>query len=338
MSRITKWAFRLLIVAFLLRIFAPKSAIYQAIAPFSEPIFEAIAQSLVALLKDYKNAQEKQDLEQDFQKIKTKVKVEVVEENPHTAKEDYSQVQEFDAVLPCQSRISYVTHLHKWETPQNQLFSAKFTVLPQEACQSESFREQMPEPVYSSSPKDYWGRIYLQLIRESRPKMERIFKTYQKIAQKYQLNYRQFAEMVVTSVQEIPYVLVHPESCYKAKQLGGFMKTYHEQNMGECLPNIRFGLTAPTEFFYNFKGDCDTRTVFLYTVLVHFGYDVAIFVGDTHSMLGIHLPNLRGDYLTHKGKKYYFWETTSKGFVPGVLPHDFRAERWSIALVKSTSQ
>ncbi|MCS6794674.1 MAG: hypothetical protein NZ516_01810 [Raineya sp.] len=335
MGKIIKWSSRIFWIVLGLRIFAPQSQIYQMIAPISEPIFEAILESLVQVI----NSDNTNNAVRELKNEKNK-QVEIIEENPENQNynnqgqvEDYSKVQEFDAIMPCQSRIGHVTHLHTWKSFNGKNFKAKFTILPKEACGSESFREQMPEPTFDGSIKDYYGKVYLQLIKECRPKMERIIRTYEKIGKKYQLNYRQFAEMVMTSIQEIPYVLVHPESCYKAKQWGGFMATYHAEGK-ECLPEIRFGLTSPTEFLYNLKGDCDTRTVFIYTILAHFGYDVAIFVSNTHCLLGIHLPNVYGDYLTYKGKKYFFWETTAKGFVPGVLPNEFRNDFWNIALVK----
>jgi len=332
MANLFKWSFRAIVIVFLLRTFASETPLYKAIAPVSEPFFEAVFEAFKKFLED-ESVQQTQNIKKE---------IEIVEEqeiNNNTEKENW-QVQEFDALMPCQSRIDHVTHLHKWEYNDNygnyKRFGAKFTVLPTLACQAENFREQLPEPISDGSVRDYYGKVYVQLVKDNRAKMERIYKTYENIKKKYKLNYRQFAEMVVASVQEIPYVLVHPESCFKARQWGGFMETYHQEGK-ECLPNIRFGLTSPTEFIYNLKGDCDTRTVFLYTVLSHFGYDVAILVSRTHCVLGINLPAVHGDYLTHKGKKYFFWETTARGFPPGVLPNEFKNDTWYIALVKPVS-
>lgn len=322
-----KWIFRGFLAIFLLKVFAPETSIYRAIAPVTDPFFEAIFENIASLLKAENTAPESK-------------KLEIVEEEDlkgEKTTEEYSQVQEFDALMPCQSKIDHVTHLHRWESisynGHNTEFGAKFTVLPTVACEAESFREKLPEPISDGSTKDYYGKVYIQLVKDNRGKMEKIYEIYEKIRKKYKLDHRQFAEMVVSSVQEIPYVLVHPESCFKARQWGGFMESYHAEGK-ECLPEIRFGLTSPSEFIYNLKGDCDTRTVFLYTVLSHFGYDVAIFVSDKHCILGIHLPALHGDYLTHRGKKYYFWETTAKGFAPGILPNEFKNDTWYIALVR----
>jgi len=332
MGKLFKWSFRIILVVFLLRTFAPETPVYRAIAPIADPFFVAVFEGLYALLKTNEVSPEKSHEE---------VKIVESEEDSFKAEDKlYSQVQEFDAPMPCQSKIDYVTHLHKWnsnsEDGRSTRFGAKFTILPSVACQAESFREKLPEPISDGSTKDYYGKVYVQLVKDNRAKMESIYKTYENVKNKHKLNYRQFAEMVVASVQDIPYVLVHPDNCFKARQWGGFMETYHREGK-ECLPNIRFGLTSPSEFIYNLKGDCDTRTIFLYTVLSHFGYDVAVFVSRTHCVLGINLPALHGDYLTHKGKKYFFWETTAKGFPPGVLPNEFKNDTWYIALVKPVS-
>ena len=72
----------------------------------------------------------------------------------------------------------------------------------------------------------------------------------------------------------------------------------------------------------NLKGDCDTRTLFLYGLLKHEGYDVVIFGSEKyrHSILGIDLPILAPNYKWVNGTKYYLWETTNTGFEAGYIP------------------
>ena len=95
-----------------------------------------------------------------------------------------------------------------------------------------------------------------------------------------------------------------------------------------------YGLYSPSEFIWQLKGDCDTRTVLLYSMLQNMGFDAVIFISSqyAHSMLGVDVPS-SGDYLRHKGVNYYFWETTSKGWVPGALPPDMQQlAYWEVAL------
>lgn len=155
------------------------------------------------------------------------------------------------------------------------------------------------------------------------------------------LNKDQFADMAVSFVQYIPYVLVHDESCASLVSQSpndDFIQTYHREGK-ECLPIIKFGVQAPAEFGYNLKGDCDTRVVLLFTLLDHFGYDVAILISEAygHCVLGINKPGT-GSYKNYYGTKYFVWETTSKGFRMGQFPAEVsNMNNWHIALTSKNN-
>ena len=75
------------------------------------------------------------------------------------------------------------------------------------------------------------------------------------------------------------------------------------------------------EFLYSLSGDCDTRSVLLYTLLKQVEIDPIIVISNeyAHAMIAVDIPGA-GDYIIHKGKKFYFWETTNTGWLPGMLP------------------
>ncbi|NJL15750.1 MAG: hypothetical protein HC913_23915, partial [Microscillaceae bacterium] len=184
-GRLFKWSFRIILIVFLLRVFAAETPLYQAISPFAEPFFEGVLETLTALM-----------LPDQTQEATKEVKIDSLENNSisDVEEKDYQQIQEFDAVMPCQSQISYVTHLHKWEYnhsgARNRQFGAKFTILPSVACQAEQFREkQIVEPRYDGSMKDYYGKVYLQLVKDNRDKLAKVYKVYEQIGKKYQLDY-----------------------------------------------------------------------------------------------------------------------------------------------------
>lgn len=144
----------------------------------------------------------------------------------------------------------------------------------------------------------------------------------------------QFAETVVSFVQDIPYTLVLDKACDALQYNDPFTRSYLQNNQGDCDPYEKFGINTPVEFMAGLKGDCDTRTLLLYTILSHFGYDVAILSSDyySHSVLGINLP-ITGDALIVNGKKYVVWETTSAGIRPGILPREVsNLNYWRISL------
>jgi hypothetical protein len=154
----------------------------------------------------------------------------------------------------------------------------------------------------------------------------------QKIKIDNNLNRNRFAEVVVSLIQSIPYSYNIDGNCngddlpsaYKNDIISGI----------PCISNVRHDILTPLEFFYFKKGDCDSRTVLIYTILKRFGYDVAILNSDlySHSMIGINIPAY-GKYKLINGKKYYFWETTAKGFTLGVLPPDsWNISKWYLAL------
>ena len=122
------------------------------------------------------------------------------------------------------------------------------------------------------------------------------------------LNSEEFVKVIVSFVQHITYELVPDD--------------------------YRFDIYTPVEFMKIFKGDCDTKVLFLFTILTKFGYDVIMLNSDvyTHSVLGINMPSA-GNYKTHLGKRYYTWETTGKYFQPGMLDASIsRMESWYVAL------
>lgn len=183
-----------------------------------------------------------------------------------------------------------------------------------------SFRENL-RLYYRGNYLGFWNNLYNSLYQHDADKLIVLQDSLNRIASMRNLNRIDFASFVVSFVQDIPYEFVSQEAC-----------TGNEQN--PCNGNVLYGLYSPAEFVYQLKGDCDTRTVLLYTLFKNFGYEVAILISREyeHSMLGIDLP-VAGDYITSNGRNYYFWETTNVGWMPGVLPPDMNnTNYWKVAL------
>jgi hypothetical protein len=82
------------------------------------------------------------------------------------------------------------------------------------------------------------------------------------------------------------------------------------------------------------NGDCDTRTLLIYTMLSHYGYDVAMLSSEyySHSLIGINLP-YNGRAYTYNTQRYVLWETTAPGIKPGILPNEIsNLNYWRISL------
>lgn len=182
-----------------------------------------------------------------------------------------------------------------------------------------------------------FGIIYEKVWKNDQTLLPSILRMMDSIRVAANLSRIAFADMAVSFVQSIPYVLVHDQSCSEIVQSNphdAFVQSYHSAGK-ECLPKIKYGLQAPAEFGYNLKGDCDTRAILLYTILDHFKYDVAMLVSQAygHCILGVNGLGTGIAKYGAAGKKYVVWETTAKGFRLGQLPGEIsNMKNWEIAL------
>ncbi len=185
-----------------------------------------------------------------------------------------------------------------------------------------------------NSRANFWGNLYDYIERTDRVGLDLILKAFETIQNEKNLNQMEFAEMVVSCIQDIPYSYVFQEACLPADQYEYTIRTLLEQCPDCCIGNIAYGIQNPVSFMQNLKGDCDTRTVMIYSVLKYFDYDVAILNSDfyKHSILGINLPS-RGSSKIYNGKRYMLWETTAKYFEVGNLPTTYDdTSYWNVVL------
>jgi len=169
----------------------------------------------------------------------------------------------------------------------------------------------------------YWGSIYEKLVEENQAHVSYIADSLLRVAQIQELEAERLAELVVAFVQDIPYSFVDTETCTDPA-MGG----------RPCVPGAKFGILSPYEFVHSLAGDCDTRAVLLFALLDYLEFDPLIVISYEyrHAMLALHVP-AAGDFISLRGKNYYFWETTATGWQLGMLPPDMRnVDYWEIAL------
>ncbi len=226
----------------------------------------------------------------------------------------------------------YYEHDHKWRDNDNHRYSGDFNIRKDLFDASRKSRDR--HRVFEDTDREYWENVYGFLYKTDKDKLDNVMDLYNQIGKKKDLSKKEFADMVVTSVQYIPYVLVHELTHQEAEDTwGGYIKEYHEGG-GPCLDEIKFGLQSPLEFMANFQGDCDTRSVFCYLILSKFKYDVTVLASDVygHAILGI-AGNYRGKFVEYRGTKYYGWETTATGYTPGMMSSDCKNMNfWYVSL------
>ena len=183
-------------------------------------------------------------------------------------------------------------------------------------------RDQLNVPrEHWSADNTYWGYIYQELARQNHDAVKYIADSLIREADERSLGRSEAAALMVTFVQDIPYVLITNEPCA-------------EDYEGPCRANETYGILSPYEFLYSLQGDCDTRSVLLYALLQHAGYHPIIVVSEeyAHAMIALDVP-ATGDYIEYQRQRFYFWETTSHGWKPGMLPPSTNnVQYWKIAL------
>ena len=173
----------------------------------------------------------------------------------------------------------------------------------------------------------YWGKLYKNLYENDKNKLSTLLDSLSQIQTNENLNYDEFANVIVAFVQDIPYSYVlQNENCSDS-----------DYNDTPCIENEKFGILSPVEFLHTLSGDCDTRTVLLYTVLRHFNYSpkIVVSIAYEHSMLLLDVADVAssGEHFMENGKKFYFWETTGLGWQSGIIPPGMNElKNWHIVL------
>ncbi|MBN2535228.1 MAG: hypothetical protein JXB88_20270 [Spirochaetales bacterium] len=151
---------------------------------------------------------------------------------------------------------------------------------------------------------EFYSDLYGYLHQQNSGRLKQVKEVLQAYRDQNSLGYAEFAGFVITCIQYTTYK----------------------------LPEKLWGIYTPLEVIASKTGDCDSRSVLLYSILKDFGYETAIFYSDyyQHAMLGIAYVGT-GDYLSSGGVKYYFVETTATGWEIGDLPPDWsNKDHWVI--------
>ncbi len=188
------------------------------------------------------------------------------------------------------------------------------------------------------------GQVYEFLDRNDERRLNTVYKAFDSIRSANSLNEVRFAKMLVSCIQSIPYYLVLQNSCSEYQE-DPFVADYLQQCDQECcIGDAKFGVRSPVVFIGDLKGDCDTRSLLIYHLLKRFGYNLALVTSDyyKHAMIAVNFNSserVRGVAMNIRGKNYYLWETTNKGFQPGDIPAGMRSlELWDIALLNETDK
>lgn len=190
----------------------------------------------------------------------------------------------------------------------------------------------------NTTARNYWGQVYAKLLVEDNTKVDSLAKVVHKVSKDRSYSPLETAEYLVSLIQEIPYVLVHDQSCQEVvNQSGGFVRDYHVQRK-PCLPNVIAGVQSPYEFMHTLEGDCDTRSLLGHAVLRKLGISSSVWISEQygHSILGVGVPVTSRAKKILNGVPHYGVELTAKGFRVGMIaPDQMHMRNWDVAIFKN---
>ncbi len=241
-----------------------------------------------------------------------------------SAESDVAPVAEVDGDYDVRDTVGQfvsMTHHRVWKDLDESKHAITFRIREVDNDEAFKYRDEV-EVVEDGTEKGFWHNLYLDLYDHDKRHLQPLSDSLAALAVKDDLQEGALVYATVSMIQDIKYnYILHSDSCF-----------IHADY--PCVPLQSYGVLSPVEFMYSLSGDCDTRTLLLFTLLKNLGYDPIIVNSYQykHSMLAVDLPT-SGDYFIHKGRKFYFWETTARGWLPGMLPPDMNnPEYWTIIL------
>jgi hypothetical protein len=225
--------------------------------------------------------------------------------------------------------VDYVHHV-VWNDYDKNRYEIDLIINSDLVKKANQYKNNHPPVNTESSYSNLLSNLYQTSMTDD---YVRVKEKLDSIQQVKHINRTQFANVIVSMVQSIPYFAIVEESCNPYSYQDPEIRQLLFQK--PCEPYVRFGIKAPAEFLMDLKGDCDSRTLFLYGLLKSFGYDVAIFGSQKykHSILGIVLDIERPHYKVLDNKKYFLWEVTEKEYRLGLLPKQIAdLDYWNINL------
>lgn len=252
------------------------------------------------------------------------VKRDSVTDNPQEVRETKSDPLTGDSIL---------SHHRIWEDYASQEYYADIEVRVSDYRNATRLRNDLLIPLQSTSQ---YNRIVSTIYDYDKNRLGLMYSMLDSLKIINNLSQIQFAEVIVSLIQDIPYTLILNDACDARIYNDEFISEYLRTG-GECEGYIKYGLLSPVEFMASLAGDCDTRTLLLFTILNHYGYDVVMLSSELyrHSILGVNLP-YNGMSKTINGSRYVVWETTQPGIPPGIIPREISDMRfWNASLISN---
>ena len=240
--------------------------------------------------------------------------------------EEVTQIQ-YDPII----QDSLIVHHRIWQDYEGNEYEMDIKVRKSNYLSAQSYRDNLS---FQATTDIAYNQMVNQLSKHDAGNLDLVYQSLDSLKQKHGLTSAKFAEVVVSMIQDIPYTLILAEDCNPYSYSDAWLRDYLQSGEA-CKGDVKYGILSPIEFLGSLDGDCDTRTLLLYTILSHYGYDVVMLKSEIymHSILGVNLPS-SGQTKVINGKPYLLWETTAKNLPPGFIDQNMsNLAYWEIALI-----
>jgi hypothetical protein len=225
----------------------------------------------------------------------------------------------------------WVIRYRKWQDYDGTIYQGKYKIKLSDINKAHAFKNSLS---INQNSINAYDQIVFNLKEFDKNKLDHVYPLFDSISKVNHLNKIKFAEMIVSFVQDIPYAIVLDNGCDASQYSDQFTRNYLLSHQGECDGDQRFGINTPVEFLASLKGDCDSRTLLIYTILSNYNYDVALMSSEFygHSIIGINLP-YDGTAYIYNNQRYVLWETTTPNAKPGEISNQIsNLNNWRISL------
>lgn len=224
-----------------------------------------------------------------------------------------------------------IKHFRVWEDYEGNKYEGTIWTKKSDFFNAKIYKNNL---ALTQNSERAYDEILFRLKENDKNNLIGIYQLFDSIQQKQQLSQVKFVELIVSFVQDIPYTVIVPDNCNPNLYDDEFIREYLRSENARCDAFEKFGINSPVEFMSSLNGDCDTRTLLLYTMLVRYGYDVVLLSSEyySHSIIGVNLP-INGIAYQYQNQRYVVWETTAPNIRAGILPKEIsNLNYWRISL------
>ncbi|HSC54176.1 MAG TPA: hypothetical protein VLC98_11160 [Phnomibacter sp.] len=258
---------------------------------------------------------------------KTYIPKPIVQEKPEEREPQYNP----DTTDNTPLQDTLITHFRSWQDYAGNNYEGRFWVRKSALINAQAYKNNLS--LIENNERNY-DEIIFRLKENDKNNLQGVYHLFDSLRETNNLSASRFAETIVSFVQDIPYSVVLPNACDPSLYADDFIRDYLSSSDASCDGYEKFGINTPVEFMANLQGDCDTRTLLIYTLLSHYDYDVALLSSEyyNHSIIGVNLP-YDGVAFKYNAQRYVLWETTAPNIKPGILPNEIsNINYWRISL------